>query len=440
MTSDALLPRVLRSVWRQFDTILTLATAVVCTLLGAAGKLDTKEMTAAALGIVALIALSLMRDRESRATFEATMKAVLDRHQSPVADIFFNKQTAEQPFISSAVNDVMLIQETGTLIAEQNSGALSNLLKRGGRVRFVVALPHDIIAHLLAFRNANIGADAIRARTQMFIAQVEGIAAQVGRAGERLEVRYTPYPVDSTITLVDPEDQVSSRRIAVVRAAGFGVPYSLKPDYTVRGDSSASHFDHIYTEAMRVFEHSTKVVILTGESRSGKTTLIRRVLGRHAESDDIFYVISSQQPEEGERTGFTVTTSKDRTPRKFAFKLPDGSYEVDIGVWDAIADDLTEAWTAHKLVVVDEVGPMQLRSEKFKACILSAFNNPACTLFATMQQDDGTHVLIPRLKQHYRSTLVQLIRDKNTAQVEQSLDEQLRASLRVTSLTRGLYD
>jgi nucleoside-triphosphatase len=122
-------------------------------------------------------------------------------------------------------------------------------------------------------------------------------------------------------------------------------------------------------------------VILTGPPASGKTTLTLRVaeiLRERAESLAGF--TTSEIRRGGRRTGFTVTGvgGLERTLAVRGGRGPRvGSYGVDVDSFEEVALlELENGLELGSTLVVDEIGRMELLSDKFRALIPDIFAAP----------------------------------------------------------------
>jgi nucleoside-triphosphatase len=130
----------------------------------------------------------------------------------------------------------------------------------------------------------------------------------------------------------------------------------------------------------------TEKVLLTGRPGCGKTTLIKRVvnnLPRHAGG---FY--TEEIREGGTRTGFKIVTL-DGEEVAFAhvgLKTPEriGKYRLDLSALETVGvKAVREAVRGRQLVVIDEIGPMEIRSATFRDIVNEALDSEV-SLLATI--------------------------------------------------------
>jgi nucleoside-triphosphatase len=116
-----------------------------------------------------------------------------------------------------------------------------------------------------------------------------------------------------------------------------------------------------------------RVFLLTGSPGSGKTTAIQKVLSRLSCEAGGFY--TEEIREGGRRTGFALITLDGRSGVLAHVRIRGapriGKYGVDLSVMDGIAvDGLTRAMTEKDIVVIDEIGPMELLSRRFRDVVM----------------------------------------------------------------------
>ncbi|MBN1259847.1 MAG: AAA family ATPase [Anaerolineae bacterium] len=128
-----------------------------------------------------------------------------------------------------------------------------------------------------------------------------------------------------------------------------------------------------------------KTLLLVGHPRSGKTTIIREVCTTLGDRAGGFYTEEIFGP--GGRKGFHLVTldgkravlaHKDlRGPKSRLV----GRYGVDLNVLENTGvRALDEARNAGKIVIIDEIGKMELLSQRFQEAVLRAILGPTPVL------------------------------------------------------------
>ena|SRR5437868_6872597 len=112
----------------------------------------------------------------------------------------------------------------------------------------------------------------------------------------------------------------------------------------------------------------TRKVLLTGRPGCGKTTLIKRVVDNLSLPACGFY--TEEIRERGQRVGFKIVTlsGEETVLAHVGFKTANrvGKYGLELSGLETIGiAALRRAVAARDLVVIDEIGPMEIRSRAF---------------------------------------------------------------------------
>lgn len=122
-----------------------------------------------------------------------------------------------------------------------------------------------------------------------------------------------------------------------------------------------------------------KNILITGRPRVGKSTIIRRVVERLRllGYTKIGGFYTSEMVKDGRRAGFVINTLDGRSGRLaeigLASRFTLGKYGIDMAAFEAIAlSSLEEAINLGYLVVIDEIGFMELKSRRFRELVSNA--------------------------------------------------------------------
>ncbi len=122
----------------------------------------------------------------------------------------------------------------------------------------------------------------------------------------------------------------------------------------------------------------SKAILLTGNPGCGKTTLIQRVIAQLSTPAGGFY--TQEIRERGVRKGFEIVTLDGQRGILVHSDIHDspkvGRYGVNISALDTLAvASIRAAVAEHKIVVVDEIGPMEILSERFREAVIYALHS-----------------------------------------------------------------
>jgi len=128
---------------------------------------------------------------------------------------------------------------------------------------------------------------------------------------------------------------------------------------------------------MRLFGVNQKV-LLTGRPGCGKTTLVKCVVKNLSQRAAGFY--TEEIRDGGIRVGFRLVTLEgdEGVLAHIDFKTSErvGKYGLDLSALEAVGvNAIREAMQAKRLIVVDEIGPMEIRSVRFRAAINDALES-----------------------------------------------------------------
>jgi nucleoside-triphosphatase len=124
-------------------------------------------------------------------------------------------------------------------------------------------------------------------------------------------------------------------------------------------------------------------VLLTGRPGCGKTTVMKRVVNNLALPAGGFY--TEEIREHGARVGFKIVTldGKEALLAHVDFKTTErvGKYGLDLSALETVGSEaLRTAVRARQLVVIDEIGPMEIRSPIFRDVVNEALDSGAPVL------------------------------------------------------------
>ena len=157
-------------------------------------------------------------------------------------------------------------------------------------------------------------------------------------------------------------------------------------------------------------------ILLTGPPRAGKTTVIIKVAETLGERADGFF--TKELREMGKRTGFLIVSLSGEEGLLAHVDLKGGprvsKYTVNLDDLESIGvGSVHRAIESGKIIVVDEIGKMELFSEGFRREILRALDSPA-RMIATVRE--GSEPFCDSIKRREDVSVIRLY-DSNRDQM-----------------------
>ncbi|MCQ4153435.1 MAG: NTPase [Archaeoglobi archaeon] len=141
-------------------------------------------------------------------------------------------------------------------------------------------------------------------------------------------------------------------------------------------------------------------IAVTGRPGIGKTTLCLRVYDALKDKIDIKGFITKEERVKGIRTGFKLvdlsTGREAMLARVGKGKTMVGKYEVLVEEFERFLEELD---LSGKLVIIDEVGPMELKSQKFVSLVQKILDNE--DLLFTVHYK-ANHPLADKIRREFR--------------------------------------
>jgi len=165
-----------------------------------------------------------------------------------------------------------------------------------------------------------------------------------------------------------------------------------------------------------------KVLLLTGRPGSGKTALIKEALAKTKVKGAGFY--TEELRTGGVRQGFRIATLDGQqvvlahvdisSPHRVS------KYKVDIGALDRVGiSALRRALTENDLIVIDEIGKMELLSPRFREVVAQAMNSGKKVLGTIMLNH---HPFADEIKRHPQADVLLVTKDNHTEVMKKVLD------------------
>jgi len=161
-----------------------------------------------------------------------------------------------------------------------------------------------------------------------------------------------------------------------------------------------------------------KNILITGSPGVGKTTLIRNIVSKLDVSAGGFYT-AEVRDENGKRWGFKIISLDGREEVLASVDTISirrvSKYGVNVEAVDRIGvTALREALSRDEIIVIDEVGRMELVSKQFREVTLKALNSPKIVLGTVAMKDTN---FAKRVKDRKDTKVIRLTR-ANFAEIE----------------------
>ena len=148
-------------------------------------------------------------------------------------------------------------------------------------------------------------------------------------------------------------------------------------------------------------------VLITGEPGSGKTTAIKKIVEKLGDRAIGFWTEEVRDPKTKKRTGFRIVTTDGKkkifASKIFTSKKLVGSYGVNVDYFEEIAiptllKAIQEARKDRKkVIVIDEIGKMELFSKKFRDLVREIFYDDRLNVVATIPVRD-VHKVVSEIR------------------------------------------
>ncbi len=145
-------------------------------------------------------------------------------------------------------------------------------------------------------------------------------------------------------------------------------------------------------------------VLITGKPGIGKTTVIKRIASNLKDKALGFWT-EEIRDKNGKRIGFEVITTDGKNSilakKGLHSNYSVGLYGVDIEVFEkTVLPVLEEAKKKENVVIIDEIGKMELFSEKFLKAVKELFEDNKKTIIATIPVKN-VHPFVKYLRENF---------------------------------------
>lgn len=430
--------------------VCAIIVAIVTSVLGFVNIWDAQIVISVFCALIAFLIFYFITQHKNISRIQSDLSSRFDEMEKIVCastnpnldGIFYqNNELHESEIIAHAKNQLVLVQETGNLIIERNKDTLRKFLQNGGKLTIIVCANEKTTQSYLAYRSEDLrSCGEINIRLQSFLNQIQS-TVEPGHIGNKdytlkkgVVLRYCPYPVAIT-AVYSPDEHIQA---AVIRHSDFKVSYQNKISLMVEKSKFPRVYAHYQQQIANYFLFAYKKILITGQPHIGKTTLIKELLSKFEITPNmpIYYLYTEEMIHNGKRIGYQVFSSTRLVPSVLATRNESSTplqYDVDTDLLNSIADELKDC--QHKILVVDEIGLIQMQSIKFRQSIIQIMNNPNCVLIGTASQNSDKDIALEQIKSHLMLECIEYSRDNHDLLLSR-LENELASALTMYPLVK----
>ncbi len=154
-------------------------------------------------------------------------------------------------------------------------------------------------------------------------------------------------------------------------------------------------------------------IFITGKPGIGKTTVIKKVVDLLKDKIIGFWTEEQRDLITNKRVGFKIITTDGDiatlASKTITFPFRVGSYGVNVKEFETVVIPLLEKAIVHrdKIIVIDEIGKMELFSEKFVDLVKKIIFNGNFNIIATIPSKD-VHPLVSSIRRLKEGNLIEI--------------------------------
>lgn len=269
-------------------------------------------------------------------------------------------------------------------------------------------LDDHVLPEMMSYRNANLLNPSLMAgRMKDGIEMIKVLAYEAQEYSSQLEVRFFPYPTDITAAFIDPSHKDNSKKRALVRLQGFRVTFDDKIDFLINWRDSPDIYNLYIQQMNNIWLSSSKCLFLTGVPGIGKSTLLSKVVDIIPQTSLKVIGLKTKdiRNNQDQRVAFETYSLDMKLQGELARKNKHGDYILNSETMErVILPTLERGVEEADLLILDEVGPIQLQDPRFQALIDRALEKRSLSILGIVAKQG--HPYLSQLARYYRTRLI----------------------------------
>jgi hypothetical protein len=248
---------------RNIELYLTILGVVSVFVLDLFNAVDPGIVSTAVLGVLGLVAVSLLSNRRKDDMVQQALQQIQERQKAPsLGEVFssWRARSVELEARLSQADEVWVLTRTGINFWSSYQNELMRVLKRDGTVRLIILDPNGIALRLYKSRFKRRWSQVKRAELmhqniKALLEDLKDLSAELPRG--TLEIRTVDYMAPWAIVLIDPH---SPDGMIQVGLGMFGPSGEVRPSFVLRGRQDSDLFHLFCEEFEAMWEHNRSIV------------------------------------------------------------------------------------------------------------------------------------------------------------------------------------
>lgn len=190
--------------------------------------------------------------------------------------------------------EIYLLQESGASIIDSFTENTKNFLNKKGIMRFVICLPELSCCTSIAMRNCDLDAAIDVKKRIEDAAAATPLQTLVHDHPGQVSIRYCPYPIANTMTIIDPKNKKDSAEM-IVRFADFRVEIENKAVIKVSRAEDKDVYEYYYKQYTNYSYYSYKKIFIKINYPDDKRSIINQIIDKMKNESDNYAMTITEQ-------------------------------------------------------------------------------------------------------------------------------------------------